>query len=398
MKKIYTAFSRIVFVMLAVAALNGPTYAQCPSGQPAGATAFDTTIIFGAGIVNTQLKFPKFDPSTGMVTCVKLCVTIKGIIDTVALENLSNAPQTGSYTYSRRDTITGPGIPTYLTSGANNLSFGPFPLTATDGIFGSGTDFYSNGSDTVLTKVLCANINDSATIAQFYGVGDSVAYDYNIDADATIMVSGGSQAGFVLSSAQVNFHFQYCTCPSSTLPLNVYDFNVQKTQRNQAELTWNAFDNLAKDYHYEIQVSHNGIDFSTVSTMAKGFSSEGYKYVYTTSVSENPRYYFRIKQVYANGYARFSAVKTIELQNSDVPKINVFPNPSSGVVGIKFVNTNAGKFVVQISNTQGQTVFYSEVEASSGVKYITTLQRGMYWMRLIDAGSHLSCVNQLLIK
>ena len=57
-----------------------------------GQAAYDTTIVFGSGVVATQVKFPKFDPVNGIVTCVKLCVTIKGIIDTVALENFTNAP------------------------------------------------------------------------------------------------------------------------------------------------------------------------------------------------------------------------------------------------------------------------------------------------------------------
>jgi hypothetical protein len=89
----------------------------------------------------------------------------------------------------------------------------------------------------------------------------------------------------------------------------------------------------------------------------------------------------------------------VELENSNVPKINIYPNPSNGVVGIKFVNINTGKFLIQISNTQGQTVFSNEVEANGeNYRYVTTLQRGMYWLRLIDVTSHLSCVNQLLIK
>jgi len=393
------SFYRFVFLFSMLLNYITRCYAQtCPDGSTPGATAYDTTIVFGAGIVNTQVKFSKFDPHSGMVTCVKLCVTIKGVIDTVALENLSNSAQTGSYNYSRRDTITGPGIPTYLTSGTNDLNFGPFPLAATDGVFGSGPDFYSQGPDTVITKVLCANINDSATIAEFYGVNDSVTYDYNIDASAGWNVTGGSAAAFVLSNAVVNFHFQYCTCPSATLPLNVYNFTVDKTAPNKAALSWNGFDDLTKDYHYEIQMSHNGQDFVTVGTVQKSFSSSGYTYVYTAGKSENTKYFFRIRQVYSNGYPRFSEVRSVELENSNEPKINIYPNPSSGVVGIKFVNVTTGKFLVQISNTQGQTVFSNEVEANSGLKYITTLQRGVYWLRLIDVTSHLSCVNQLLIK
>lgn len=375
------------------------SFSQCPNGVIGGSTAYDTTIAFGSGVVSTQVKFPKFDPSTGQVTCVNLCVTIKGVIDTVALTNCSSSPQTGSYTYSRRDTISGPGIPTYLTSGTNDLNFGSFPLAAAvDPIHCLGPGLYTHSTDTVLTKVLCSNINDSATIADFYGVDDSVTYNYKIDASVGWNVTGGSAAAFVLSSAQVNFHFSYCTCPSSALPLNIKNFSISKQAINKAQLSWNGFDDLTRDYHYEIQISHNGRDFITIDTVQKNIGSSDYKYIYTTGKSENPKYYFRIKQVYSNGYPRFSEVKYIELENSDAPKINIYPNPSSGVVGIKFVNSNSGKFLVQISNTQGQTVYSNEVEANGGLKYITTLQRGVYWLRLIDVTSHLSCVNQLLIK
>jgi Secretion system C-terminal sorting domain len=398
MKKFYSLFFQTAFLFFLLLYYSKTIYAQCPHGEPGGTTAFDTTIVFGSGVVSTQVKFPKFDPQTGMVTCVNLCVTIKGIIDTVALENLSGGAQTGSYNYSRRDTITGPGIPTYLTSGTNDLNFGPFALAAWDGIPGSGPDFFSVGPDTVLTKVLCSNINDSATIADFYGVNDSVAYDYHINASAGWGVTGGSASAFVLSSALVNFHFSYCTCPSSSLPLDISAFSVNKAATNKAQLSWKGFDDLSRDYHYEIQMSHNGYEFSTIDTVLKSVATTDYKYIYTTGKSENTKYFFRIKQVYSNGYPRFSEVKSVILENSDAPKINIYPNPSSGVVGIKFVNIYSGKFLVQISNTQGQTVFSNEVEANGGLKYITTLQRGVYWLRLIDVTSHLSCVNQLLIK
>jgi hypothetical protein len=397
MKKFYNCFFKIIFSLFMMAVFQRG-YSQCPNGQPSGSTAYDTTIKFGAGIVSTQFKFPKFDPTTGMVTCVNLCVTIKGIIDSVALENFSSAAQTGSYSYSRRDTVSGPGIPSFLTSGTNDLNFGPFPLAAFDGVLGSGPDFYSAGSDTVLTKVLCVNISDSTTIADFYGT-DSVVYNYHITASAGWGVTGGSAAAFVLSSALVNFHFSYCTCPSNTLPLNVRSFNIRKVNTNQAELTWSGFDNPNASYHYEIEMSRNGSNFTSVGTQSKTeFEANGYKFLYTAT-GGNGEYYFRIKQVYASGYVRFTDIKSIQLENTDKPKINIFPNPSNGVVGIKFANISSGKFLIQISNTQGQTVFSKEEEImGDGVRYITTLPRGMYWMRLIEVTSHLSCVNQLLIK
>jgi type IX secretion system substrate protein len=397
MKKLYNCFFKIIFLFFMVT-VSYKGFSQCPNGQPAGSTAYDTTIKFGAGIVATQFKFPKFDPNTGMVTCVNLCVTIKGIIDSVALENFSSAPQTGSYSYSRRDTVSGPGIPTFLTSGTNDLNFGPFPLDAFDGVIGSGPDFYSAGSDTVLTKVLCVNISDSATIADFYGT-DSVSYNYHITASAGWGVTGGSAAAFVLSSALVNFHFSYCTCPSSALPLNIRSFNLRKLTAGQAEITWSGFDNPDASYNYQIEMSRNGNNFTTIGTQSKNeFEANGYRFVYSAA-DGNGTYYFRVKQVYSSGYVRFTDIKSIELENTDKPKINIFPNPSNGVVGIKFANISSGKFLIQISNTQGQTVFSKEEEIiGDGIRYITTLPRGMYWLKLIDVTSHLSCVNQLLIK
>jgi Secretion system C-terminal sorting domain len=399
MKRIYTTVNiRILLLSLSIFLIQQHSNAQCPDGQPAGGTAFDTTITLGSGVVSTQLKFPKFDPQSGMVTCVRLCVTIRGIIDTVALENFSNAAQTGSYTYTRRDTVTGPGIPTFLTSSAN-LSFGPFPLGATNGVFGSGPDFYSIGSDTVLTRVLCSNVSDSATIAQFYGAGDSVTYDYVVDANAIGAVTGGSSLAFVLSSAKVNFRFEYCTCPPTLLPLNVKAFDVNKIAAAKVELKWTGYDDPYANYHYEAEMSRDRQNFSTIGSVDKKANGDGYRLNYTAN-SENGTYYFRIKQVYSNGYVRYSNIKQVALETSAAPKFSVFPNPSSGIVGIKFDNNVSGQFDIQIYNTQGQTIVQKGIVVSAGALYaeVATLKSGIYWIRLTDKLTQESGVNQLFIK
>lgn len=400
MKQIYLRLLKVGLPFLLTLAFQKAGYSQtCPDGSPQGGTAFDTTIAFGAGVVLTDVKFPKFDPSSGMVTCVKLCVTIKGVIDTVALENYSTGAQTGSYTYTRKDTIRGPGISTYLSSNAN-LSFGPFALAPKDGVAGSGPDFYSVGPDTVLTRVLCSNISDSTSIAQFYGVNDSVTYNYSIDADAIGAVTGGSAFTFVLSSAQVNFHFEYCTCPASVLPLNIREFSVSKLAPTKAELKWTGFDDPYANYHYEAEFSRNGRSFSSIGSFEKNTATnEPYKMLYTAPNGENGIYYFRIKQVYSNGYVRYSNISKVLLESSVSAKVSVYPNPSTGVVGIKFVNSSTGHFNIRIYNAQGQVVVNKAI-AVSGSPYIevANLKSGSYWLRLTDDKSQTSCVNQLLIK
>jgi len=72
-------------------------------------------------------------------------------------------------------------------------------------------------------------------------------------------------------------------------------------------------------------------------------------------------YYFCIKQVYADGYVRYSNIKHVILENSASPKFSVYPNPSSGIVGIKFDYTLGGHFNVLIYNTQGQMTVKKDI-------------------------------------
>ncbi len=398
MNKLYKALLFLLFLINGMI-FTKPVLAQCPDGSPQGGTAFDTTIMIPTGNVSKEVKFPQFDPQSGMVTCVTLCVTIKGIVDTVALQNFSSSAQNANYTYDRTDQITGPGIITPLTSTAN-LNFGPFPLTAYDGVPSAGTDFYSKGSDTVLTRVLCSNINDSATIVQFYGT-DSVAYNYDVNASAIGVVPGGSSSTLVLSSAQVNFHFEYCTCPASVLPLNVHAFNIQKITNSDVELTWTGYDDALAEYYYEAEISKDGKQFSSIGVLPKSNKVNAlYKLPYSVAKGEEGIFYFRIKQVYANGYVRYSNIIQHALESSVRAKFSVYPNPSKGIVGIKFDNKQHGYYNIQLLTTQGQVAMRKDVNVAVGSPYmeVATVVPGVYWLRVTDKKSLESSVTQLLIK
>lgn len=84
---------------------------------------------------------------------------------------------------------------------------------------------------------------------------------------------------------------------------------------------------------------------------------------------ESGVYYFRIKQVYSNGYVRYSNFKRVALDNSASTKFSVYPNPSSGIVGIKFDNTLSGEFKALIYNTQGQMTVNKDVVVTQGSSY-----------------------------
>lgn len=376
-----------------------PVQAQCPYGFTPGTTAYDTTIITPAGINTLELKFPQADPLQGMVTCLRLCVSITGVVDSVSVENNSASAQTADIYYIRTDQITGPGLSSPLTNSIN-YHYGSYGLGATDGTTGSGPDFISISHDTLLNAVMiCQTINNMDSLFQFYG-HDSVSYMYNITAFTNISCTGGNYNSTVATSALVNFHFEYCTCPGYILPLNIRNFTAEKIADNKAKLTWSGFDDNSPDYHYETEISRDGSHFTSFAQIPKNqINGNPYSYTYTTQENETGTIYFRLKQVYANGYTRFSEIRKVELTGSVNPKFIIYPNPSDGIVGIKFDNNQGGKMLLQIFNSHGQRVMQKEiVVAGSSYQQVATLQSGSYWLKLTDVTSQLSSVNQLFIK
>lgn len=401
MKYSYSLLLTVVLFTVMQLLGEGPVRAQCPFGFAPGTTAYDTTIVTPTGINTLYIKFPQADPLAGMVTCLKFCASITGVVDSVSVENNSASPQTADIFYIRTDQISGPGLSGTLSNSVTK-HYGTYALGATNGILGSGPDFVSVSHDTVLNKLdVCQTITNPDSLFQFYG-HDSVTYLYNITAFTNVSCTGGNYNSTVATSALVRFHFEYCTCPGYVLPLNVRNFSAIRVADNAAKLTWSGFDdpNVTATYYYVPEVSRDGVHFTALGKVQRNTLDESpYEFLYTTPAGQGGAYYFRVKQVYATSYTRISDVRQVVLEGTRAPKFIIYPNPSNGIVGIKFDNNQGGKMRLQIFNTQGQKVLEKDIEVT-GTFYqqVATLQSGNYWLRLTDVTSQLSSVNQLLIK
>lgn len=395
MKKFYT-ISFLFFCLLQTGfRLIGK--AQCVNGNMPTTVLMDTTIYFETGVTSTNIKFPKFDPETGMLNCVKLTTTMMGAIDTVSLQNLSNNTQTAKFTYVRSDQMRGPGLRTPL---ANDISkqYGPFTVTKFDGNFGVGTDHISIPRDTVLQKTVVRSLTDSSEISQFYGK-DSVDYSYKIDVSTLASITGGNSSNLVLTSAMARFRFEYCACAKVVLPVDLKNFSVSKTGAQSASLRWEG-ENDAYLYGYDIEVSTDGRQFTTMATIERQYTATPvYRYSFTSPNNESGKYYFRIRQRWQNGYVRFTEIKTVEFTNPVFASVSLYPNPSNGNAGIKFVNGKAGRVLVQVTGTGGQPVLSKEMQvAETDYKSIGTLPVGVYWVKITDMATKTSCVKQLIVR
>lgn len=393
MKKHYT---QLFFLSLAFLLFAGRSQglAQCIGGGTPGITAYDTTIRFPSGTTNKQIKFPKFDAQTGMVTCVRMIVTMTAIIDTTSFENLLSSPYNVTRSYSRNDAMTGPGLTPSLS---NNFSgTRTFPLGANDGVPNAGADFYSSAKDTIMRQQMTRTLTDSASVSSFYGT-DSVVYDYNINV-VTNVSGSGDIASYMRTSTLVNFRFEYCTCPLAALPVGLKNFTATRQGTSSALLRWEA--EAGNDrYFYVVETSTDGRRFNKATTLNKqSDGSSVYQYGHALSRSQGGRIYYRIRQQWLDGYYRYSEVRWLDFASTSLSAVSLYPNPSTGAVGVKFVAARAGTYKIEISNAGGQVVTRNEVQvAETDLKRLDALQKGVYYIKITEVATGIHTVQQLVV-
>lgn len=377
----------------------GNSFGQCPGGYVPSGVAFDTTINFTDGNHTSVIKFPKFDPTVGMVTCAKLTMTISSTLNFMYFENRDNFPNTAGVNFTRTDAISGPGLSSPLTNSETN-GFGPYNLAPKDATPNSGPDYIGVGPETIFNTTKSVTITNIGDLSQFYGpAGDSLVYNYSANGSSAISTSGNWFGG-VDASGSIHYKIEFCYCPAAVLPLNVYSFNVTKTNAGSAELKWTGSIEAGEDFYYETEVSRNAYNYTPIGILEKNDNISGnYKMNFSALHGESGIYYFRVKQVYPNGYVRYSTTRQLVLESSEKNPFSVYPNPSNGIVGIKFDNILAEEFAVQIFNTQGQTIVNKDLLVSgSSYVQLTSLNKGVYWVRITSKKNQVSGVQQILIK
>jgi hypothetical protein len=173
----------------------------------------------------------------------------------------------------------------------------------------------------------------------------------------------------------------YSQCPSGNLGNFAYDtivsassgnystqFNFQRVH-GRSLLTCAGYCTATGEIatiHVKNNITLDGFNFPFIHPFLKNISTNNYKFIHVARRNRSKIHFCRVKQLYPNGHTWFNNVESIRPKNSGESKINIYRDRSKNVVGIKFVNIFSGKFLFQISNTQGQTVFSKELDVFDG--------------------------------
>lgn len=198
------------------------------------------------------------------------------------------------------------------------------------------------------------------------GLNAATTYYYRVWADK----------GFSFQGAYSNV---VSVTTSGVLPVNLYTFNVSKSSAGNV-LQWTTASEINSSY-FELERSENNRDYKFVQKItAAGNSSTLKNYQYNDITGFAPVYYYRLKQVDADGKWVYSS--TVLIKNASDGAVTVYPNPVRDrfVINItdrSLLNTSAvltdinGRFLQRIPVIQTATT----VDASS-------YPAGVYLLRL----------------
>lgn len=401
MKKHYSksGFCTVVCLLLIVFSQSLSAQCVCSDGSAPQTVNYSLVGNISPSVDSTIFRFPQFDPNTGVLICVNARAYVTSVIR-MRLENDETFDVTNyRIRYNRNDNLTGPGVNPPVW-GILDKNYGPYSLTATDGIYFSGDDFISIGPDTVYNDKLFETT--TSNVVSYMG-SDSIFFTYKVT--GVTDVTGSSNYIFsIRANDRIEFFMTYLYCQTGILPLGIKEFNASKKDKSTVILDWTA-ENESQSNFYEIEFSKNGLRFekigSQAASLAQGTSAK-YLYQHYLDKTITGKIYYRIKQSDQSGKMIYSPVRSILVDEEQTNGFSLFPNPVTQRVTMKFDSLIDGLYMVQVRSLTGQLVYSTRVK-TTGSNSITldipaNTAAGMYHLQVKEINTAKTFSGKLLIQ
>jgi hypothetical protein len=178
-------------------------------------------------------------------------------------------------------------------------------------------------------------------------------------------------------------------CCVTPLAADLLSFTGEQLNGKSNLLKWATASETDLD-KFIIEKSENGNDFFEFHTVdAVGNSNNMIEYSATDNLPYDRTTYYRLKQVDVNGDLKYS--QSIAINNSNwtgFSVLNLFPNPSSGLVNSEIYSSDEVNFTLEIRDVTGrfiQSTNHALIKGTNITNYdFTGLDGGIYFFTFID--------------
>jgi len=317
--------------------------------------------------------FRSYPPvATGTRTFPALAAILDGT-NTVRGEKLPSVSVTAHHTLTVRDGKGGVATEDVVVNIAGS---GPFLVTNDpSGTYTGGTNMLVQWSvnNTDLAPVSCTLVD--ILLSQDGGLSFPITVataipntgSYNIvlpnitttQARVKVMPSGSNASGNV-----PNIFFDISNqdfAVSTSLPLTLQSFNVQQEDKLTAALLWKTSGAIST-LGFDIEMGAAGSHFYKLDYVVSKENKAGVQnYTYQVQNLSKGKYFFRLKQLDADGSYSYSPVRMLDF-TAQQATISIAPNPVQDLLKIGGLN---GRHKIVLSNTLGQIMFTIVTDAVS---------------------------------
>lgn len=258
-------------------------------------------------------------------------------------------------------------------------------------IFFGADDFVSDGSTLTIVK------NTYLTPTKWIDIGGTGGPAYN---------GGAMLTGSIISTSSPSAFNSFSTFAlaneiggENVLPMKLEYFNA-KPDNDQVDLTWATATESNNDY-FTVEKSSDGVNFQPLvrvnSQATNGNSSIP---LYYATVDPNPfngMNFYRLKQTDLDGNSTYSNVVSVDFAKTSA--INVYPNPSSGIVYIQGLNTTQSMMNVEWFDLGGRLLLQQVAAIQGGTTRLTThFNNGVYILKFQAADGTIITKTILIMK
>jgi hypothetical protein len=390
MKHLYATCGGITFLFIALFSFNtSKAQCNCTGGLPATALSY-YVVVPPTQSSNTLFSFPKFDPSIGILSCIRFHDTISVAVTTF----VKNTDTTEGHDYVFQTTITdavsGPrnsGPFNWLAHiRTQNQPYGPVYLEK-DTMPRYPNDSISFGPDTLINNAFNSSVPPD--MAPFIGGSGNVDFSTGLSGGVIATFGGVNYTGGILSNAWGRFRLTYYWCPNAVLSINIGNFTAYKKDDNVV-MEWLS-QNAEFVEGYTVEFSTDGKEFSPITVLPGDHkASSRYSYRYPAANAGTGYIYVRVKQTDAKGKTSYTAIRTVALSNKMPVKITTYPNPAPSTKGVtlSFDRLINGNYNLQVVSMAGEVILNKNMKLSNTntipVEWTSRPAPGIYLAKVVN--------------
>lgn len=157
------------------------------------------------------------------------------------------------------------------------------------------------------------------------------------------------------------------TCASLAIPVKYSNFAASKKD-NDALLNWTVQNQDANSDYFNIERSFNGVDFTSIGTMAVNLSNAtgnyNYKDLGIIPIRKSGMIFYRIKEVDKDGRSVLSEVRVVRVSSTVI--IGAYPNPATSYTNLTIDLDKAQTIYITLNDAAGKEVQNLHLEGNAG--------------------------------